>query len=74
MAGLLIYLIIGILYVYLEHKTFDFNFEGMSGFVIFLNILQQITHYLRVFVAWPFYMIEDMILFMLNRCEEEEDE
>jgi hypothetical protein len=74
MTGLVIYLIIGIIYVYFEHKTFDFNFEGMKGFEVFLNILQQTVHYLRVLVVWPFYQLEDTILFMLDRCEEEEDE
>jgi len=72
MMGLVIYLLIGALYVYFEHKTFDFDFEDMSSFVIFLNILQQITHYLRVLVVWPFYVLEDLILFMLSRCEDEE--
>jgi hypothetical protein len=71
--GLVIYLLIGALYVYLEHRTFDFDFEGMSGFVIFLNLIQQITHYLRVLVVWPFYVIEDMTLFMLGRLGDEDD-
>lgn len=65
-ASILIYLIVGMIWVKLEHDTFDFDFGDLSGRETAITVAQQANHYLRVLVCWPLYVIEDFLLWLDN--------
>lgn len=69
--GLIIYLIIGLIWVKMEDDLFDLDFSECSGPEIVVSLTMQLVHYLRILVAWPFYAAEDFLIWVNNSiCEE----
>lgn len=66
------YVAIGILYVWLEHNTFEFDFSEFTRKDIIITVLQQVIHYLRVALMWPLYVLEDMLIFYDNHTSDPE--
>lgn len=62
-----IYGAIGLGYMYLEHKTFSYDFSEASQLDMFLVAAQQSVHFLRVAALWPTYLIEDVLIYVTNR-------
>jgi hypothetical protein len=73
-AGLIMYLGIGFFWVYLEHRTIEWDYEGMKPGEIVLGVLQQVVHYTRVCITWPSYVIEDFLVWASNYYYHEEEE
>jgi hypothetical protein len=65
-AGLA-YGVVGILYMLVEHRCFEFDFSQATKGQMLLVALQQSIHYLRVAVAWPTYLVEDFLICLSNR-------
>jgi len=62
-----VYGIVGIIYMLMEHRTFEFDFSQATNGQMLLVALQQSIHYLRVAVAWPTYLVEDFLIYLSNR-------
>ena len=65
------YLFAGLIWVRIEHTNFDFDFEGLPTHESVIAVLQLIVHYTRGFLVWPLYMVEDFLIYLDNRREEE---
>ena len=67
--GWVAYGFIGLIWVWLEHKTFDIGFEDCSPREAIITVSIQTTHYLKVFLLWPLYIIEDFLLYLASKEE-----
>jgi hypothetical protein len=68
----LIYLSIGLFFVVLEHKLNMVDYEGATRRQLICGILQQTTHYFRIWLTYPLYLLEDALIIASNGKEEEE--
>lgn len=66
------YGIAGIFYVWLESTCFEYDFSEASKSQMFLVLLQQANHFLRVGLFWPSYLLEDAIIMRLNAGDDDE--
>lgn len=71
--GLAAYIIVGLIFIIFEHFSFDWNFEGMSAYKAGLNVALQVVHYTRCLIVWPWYVVEDFLVFLSNRDFEDEE-
>lgn len=70
-----VYVIIGIFFVTLEHRSYDWSMlDNMSPLMVALNILHQIIHYSRFMLVWPWYIVEDLLIILTNRIMGNSDE
>ncbi len=65
------YIACGMAYVWAEHRTYEYDYEKMPKLYLSLNIAQQLVHYTRVALTYPLYIVEDMIIYMMNKYFEE---
>lgn len=72
--GMMLYAIVGIIWVRLEHNTFQFDFTGMDTVNSMFTVTQQIIHYFRVMAVWPLYVAEDLLIYLDNRRFRESEE
>ena len=68
-----IYLFLGLLFTIFEHRSYDFDFSEFTRKETIIAILQQIVHYTRYILTWPWYIIEDLLIMMDNEGKDEED-
>ena len=73
MTLLYLYIIAGIALVICEHNSYDFSSTDstMKRKALFLNIAQQVIHYSRYILTWPWYVLEDFLVMLDNEDEEE---
>lgn len=71
---LIVYAVLGALFTIIEHYSYDWDFNGMSGFKITLNILHQLIHYSRCMIVWPWYLIEDALIILDNKYLDDDDD
>ena len=72
-----IYLIMGLLFVKLEHNLLatSFNYSEMGKKDIVFCTLHQIIHYVRMIVMWPLYALDDFLIWLYNmNCNDNDDE
>ena len=60
---ILFYLVMGMVYVKLEHDLFDEDPDG-DAFDIFLAVAHQVVHYARIMITWPLYLLEDSLIWL----------
>ena len=72
--GLILYLVLGMVYVFGEHRSLSYDLESLSRKELTITILQQMIHYFRVAVTWPLYLVEDFLIWLDNYPHEEEGE
>ena len=70
--GLISYAIAGLIYVKLEDGCFEIDYEGCTKMQIAMFQLQMITHYFRIVLTWPLYLIEDFTVYLTNIGMDEE--
>lgn len=69
-----LYIIVGIFFVILEHRCYEWSeLDDMNLRSRSLNIIQQFIHYSRYVLTWPWYLLEDFVMW-LDDIEEEKDE
>jgi hypothetical protein len=59
----------GMLWMITEHYTMDVDLDEMTPRERKFAICQQIVHYARGVFVWPFYLVEDFLLWLENREE-----
>ena len=65
--GVLMYLLIGLIWVRLEHDTFlEIEWEDDTAVNLFFNVAQQMLHYIRIILVWPLYALEDLLIWLEN--------
>ena len=64
---LMLYSIAGFVWVSIEQKNLNFDFKELSTRESVFAVLQQIVHYLRGFLTWPLYMVEDVLIYLSNQ-------
>ena len=62
---ILFYLIIGMVYVKLEHDLLDEDADG-DALDIFFTVAHQVLHYARIMITWPLYLLEDSLIWLEN--------
>jgi len=70
--GLISYAIAGLIYVKLEDGCFEIDYRGCSKLQIAAFQAQMITHYFRIVLTWPLYLIEDFTVYLTNIGMDEE--
>lgn len=61
---LLAYLVVGMLYSFLEYRTL-LAWDTGSRKEEIIHAIQLVVHMLRVWVTWPLYLIEDFTIWLL---------
>ena len=72
-AFLLIYLSVGLFFVVLEHRLNILDFKEMNRAEALCVVGAQAAHYLRMWIAYPLYVIEDVLIIVSNKVAEEEE-
>ena len=72
----IIYLLVGLFFVVLEYKlniVYMVDFKEMNRAEALCVVGAQIAHYLRVWVTFPLYLVEDVLIIASNKVGEEEE-
>jgi hypothetical protein len=67
-----LYILIGLFFVVLEHKMNETDFTEMSRQEALCVVGASVVHYLRLSFTYPFYLAEDGLLLLSNRGKEGE--
>jgi hypothetical protein len=66
-----IYLIVGLVYAYLEHKTFEYkDLDDIPPVLGFIYIGQMSIHLFRCALTWPLHVAEDYLVYLGCQIEE----
>lgn len=68
---LYVYVAASIIMTAVEHYSYEFDFEDMTGREVVLTLLQQTLHYTRYFLTWPLYVLEDIVIWVSNREDDD---
>lgn len=66
-VAILVYAALGTIFIIVEHNSYDWDFNGMKPSKIILNMVHQLVHYSRCMIVWPWYLVEDFLLYIDNR-------
>ena len=69
---IVLYLILGVFFTIIEHRSYEYDFTGFTNSELVCSVLQQLIHYSRYIFTYPWYLLEDIVVYIDNRILDDE--